>query len=174
MGGQQTADFSARQDRAIRWRRAGAAFFSSILVVLGVAPTDAMANSPTRVIETTSGPVARGVSDGVVNNFRGIRYANSTAGANRWMPPTASSGSPTIFDATTPGSACPQPVTQFSAQQPFSEDCLFLNVTTPVHSRGDDGLPVWIFMHGGGLVTGAGARRSTTPASWSAPTRSSW
>ena len=116
-----------------------------------------MADSPTRVIETTSGPV-RGVSDGVVNNFRGIRYANSTAGANRWMPPTAPSRSPTIFDATTPGSACPQPVTQFSAQQPFSEDCLFLNVTTPVHSRGDDGLPVWIFMHGGGLVTGAGAQ----------------
>ena len=54
---------------------------------------------PTPVIGTTSGPV-RGVSDGVVNNFRGIRYANSTAGANRWMPPTAPSRSPTIFDAT--------------------------------------------------------------------------
>jgi para-nitrobenzyl esterase len=157
MGGQQTADFSARQDRAIRWRRAGAAFFSSILVVLGVAPTDAMADSPTSVIETTSGPV-RGVSDGVVNNFRGIRYANSTAGANRWMPPAAPSRSPAIFDATTPGNACPQPIFQFSAQQPLSEDCLFLNVTTPVRSRGDDGVPVWIFMHGGGLVTGAGAQ----------------
>ncbi len=157
MGIQQTADFSARHDRAIRWRRAGAAFFSSILVVLGVAPTDAIADSRTRVIETKSGPV-RGVSDGVVNNFQGIRYANSTAGANRWMPPTAPSRSPTIFDATTPGSACPQPVAQFSAQQPLSEDCLFLNVTTPIHSGGDDGLPVWIFMHGGGLVTGAGAQ----------------
>ena len=157
MGGQQTADFSARQDRAIRWRRAGTALFSSILVVLGVAPTDAMADSPTRVIETTSGPV-RGVSDGVVNNFQGIRYANSTAGANRWMPPTGPSRSPTIFDATTPGSACPQPVFQFSAQQPLSEDCLFLNVMTPVHSGDDDGLPVWIFMHGGGFVTGAGAQ----------------
>ena len=33
-----------------------------------------------------------------------------------------------------------------------------LNVTTPVQSRGDDGVPVWIFMHGGGLVTGAGAQ----------------
>jgi para-nitrobenzyl esterase len=115
-----------------------------------------MADTPTRVIETTSGPVL-GVSNGVVNNFQGIRYANSTAGANRWMPPTAPSRSHTIF-ATTPGSACPQPVFQFSAQQPLGEDCLFLNVTTPVHSGGDDGLPVWIFMHGGGLVTGAGAQ----------------
>jgi para-nitrobenzyl esterase len=65
--------------------------------------------------------------------------------------------SPTVFDATTPGSSCPQQVNQFSAQPPFSEDCLFLNVTTPVHSDGDDGLPVWIFIHGGALVTGAGA-----------------
>src|SRR6476646_3673519 len=116
MGGQETAEFSARQGKAIRWRRAGTALFSSLLGVLGVAPTDAMADFPTRVIATTSGPV-RGVSDGVVNNFRGIRYANSTAGANRWMPPTAPSRSPAIFDATTPGNACPQPIFQFSAQQ---------------------------------------------------------
>jgi para-nitrobenzyl esterase len=128
---------------------------TSILVVLGVA--DAMADSPTRVIETTSGPV-RGVSNGVVNKFLGIRYANSAAGANRWTPPTAPARATTIFDATTPGSPCPQQVNQFSAQPPFSEDCLFLNVTTPVQSDDEDGgLPVWIFIHGGALVNGEGA-----------------
>jgi len=161
MGGQQAADFSVgqdsvRQDRAIRWRRAGAGLLTSIAVVLGVAATDAMADSPTRVIETTGGPV-RGVSDGVVNKFQGIRYANSTAGANRWTSPTAPVRSSTIFDATAAGSACPQVVNQFSASPPFSEDCLFLNVTTPAHSDGDGGLPVWIFIHGGALVNGAGA-----------------
>jgi para-nitrobenzyl esterase len=161
MGGQQAADFSVgqdsvRQDRAIRWRRVGTGLLTSIVVVLGFAATDAMADSPTRVIETTGGPV-RGVSDGVVNKFEGIRYANSTAGANRWTSPTAPVRSSTIFDATTPGSACPQVVNQFSASPPFSEDCLFLNVTTPAHSDGDDRLPVWIFIHGGALVNGAGA-----------------
>jgi hypothetical protein len=123
MGGQQTAGFSAGQnrpgqDRAIRWRRAGVGVLTSIAVVLGVAVTDAMADPPNHVIETTSGPV-RGASDGVVNKFQGIRYANSTAGANRWTPPTAPARSPTIFDATTPGSACPQQVNQFSAQPPL-------------------------------------------------------
>jgi para-nitrobenzyl esterase len=156
MGCQQTPGFSAGRVRTIRWRRAGMGLLTWILMVLGVAVTDAVADSPTRVIETTSGPV-RGESDGVVNKFQGIRYANSTAGANRWTPPTAPVRSPTVFDATTPGSSCPQQVNQFSAQPPFSEDCLFLNVTTPVHSDGDDGLPVWIFIHGGALVTGAGA-----------------
>jgi para-nitrobenzyl esterase len=156
MAGQQTGDFSAAQDKTIRWRRAGMGLLTSILAALGVAVTDAKADSPTSVIQTTSGPV-RGSSDGVVNKFQGIRYANSTAGANRWTPPVAPARSTTIFDATTPGSPCPQQVNQFSAPPPFSEDCLFLNVTTPVQSDGDGGLPVWIFIHGGALVTGEGA-----------------
>jgi para-nitrobenzyl esterase len=61
---------------------------------------------------------------------------------------------------TTPGSSCPQAVGKFSPQPPFSEDCLFLNITTPVHpdgDDGDDGLPIWIFIHGGSLLAGAGA-----------------
>ena len=156
MGGRQTAGFSAEQDRTIPWRRAGMGLLTSILVVLGVAATDAMADTPTRVIHTTGGPV-RGSSDGAVNKFQGIRYANSTAGASRWTPPAAPARSSTTFDATAPGSPCPQQVNQFSPQPPFSEDCLFLNVTTPVQSDGDGGLPVWIFIHGGALVNGEGA-----------------
>jgi para-nitrobenzyl esterase len=155
MGTQHRADFSAGGDRTIRWRRrAGMGFLMSILLVFGVEMTDAMADSPTRIIETTSGPV-QGVSNGVVNKFEGIRYANSTAGANRWTTPTAPPRSDTIFDATTPGSPCPQQVNQFSPPPPFSEDCLFLNVITPVASEGK--LPVWIFIHGGALVNGTGA-----------------
>src|SRR5215470_4029404 len=151
MGVRQTADVSPGRHTRIhaRLRRAGIGLLASVLVVLGVAVTAAMADSPTRVVETTGGPV-RGVSNGVVNKFQGIRYANSPAGANRWTPPTAPARSHTVFDATTPGSPCPQPVNQFSAPPPFSEDCLLLNVTTPVHSDGDDDeLPVWIFIHGG-------------------------
>src|SRR5712671_4625997 len=52
---------------------AGIGVLASVLVVPGVAVTVAMADSPTRVIETTSGPV-RGLSSGVVNKFEGIRY----------------------------------------------------------------------------------------------------
>ena len=115
MGVRQTADVSLGRDRRVRWRLrwAGIGLSASILVVLGVAVTDAMADSLTRVIETTSGPV-RGVSNGVVNRFQGIRYANSPAGANRWTPPTPPVRSHAVFDATTPGSPCPQPVNQFS------------------------------------------------------------
>ena len=171
MGAQQTADISAGRDRTMRRRRrAGIGLLTSILAVFGVAVTDAMADSSTRVIKTTSGPV-RGVSDSVVNKFQGIRYANSTAGADRWTPPTAPARSHTVFDATTPGSPCPQQVNQFSPSPPFSEDCLFLNVITPVDAGGDHGLPVWIFIHGGALVPVQA--RLSTPAFWSALTTSS-
>jgi len=156
MGAQQAADISAGRNRRMRRRRAGIGLLTSILVVSAVAVTDATADSPTRVIETTSGPV-RGVSDSVVNKFQGVRYANSTAGANRWTPPTAPARSHPVFDATTPDSPCPQQVNQFSPPPPFSEDCLFLNVITPVDSGDHDGLPVWIFIHGGALVNGTGA-----------------
>src|SRR5258708_27804148 len=155
MGVRQTPDVSPGGDRRIRWRLgcAGIGVLASVLVVPRVAVTVAMADSPTRVIETTSGPV-RGLSSGVVNKFQGIRYANSPAGANRWTPPTAPARSHTVFDATTPGRPCPQQVNQFSPPPPFSEDCLFLNVTTPVRSDGDDvRLPVWIFIAGGAPVT---------------------
>jgi len=158
MGVRQTADVSPGRHRRIRarLRRAGIGLLASTLVVLGVAVTAAMADSPTRVVETTGGPV-RGVSNGVVNKFQGIRYANAPAGANRWTPPTAPARSQAVFDATTPGSPCPQQVNQFSPPPPFGEDCLSLNVTTPAQSEDDDGLPVWIFIHGGALVNGTGA-----------------
>ena len=119
-----------------------------------------MADTATRVIPTTSGPV-RGSSDGIVNKFQGIRYANSPAGANRWTPPVAPARSTTVFDATTPGSPCPQLVNQFSAPPPFSEDCLFLNVWTPANVTGAvrpaAPLPVFVYIYGGGFNEGSGA-----------------
>src|SRR5260370_7740381 len=119
MGVRQTADVSLGRDRRVRWRLrwAGIGLSASILVVLGVAVTDAMADSPTRVIETTSGPV-RGVSNSVVNKFQGIRYANSTAGTNRWTPPTAPARSNTLSHATTPPTPSPIQLSHFSAPPP--------------------------------------------------------
>jgi hypothetical protein len=59
MGVRQTPDVSPGRDRRIRsrLRRTGIGLLASVLVVPGVAVTATMADSPTRVIETTSGPV---------------------------------------------------------------------------------------------------------------------
>jgi para-nitrobenzyl esterase len=116
----------------------------------------AAAQTLTGVVETTSGPLQGTVTEGVMA-FLGIRYAASPAGANRWTPPLPSTPSPSVIEATTPGPSCPQPPDQFSAGPPNSEDCLFLNVWTPVSARPFDRLPVFFWIHGGALVNGAGA-----------------
>jgi para-nitrobenzyl esterase len=130
------------------WAVAGAAVG---LLATGPAPR---ASTLTEAVDTTSGPV-RGLVEENVHAFMGIRYAASPAGQNRWLPPQPVVRGTQPLDATTPGSACPQPQNQFSA--PFSsEDCLFLNVWTPADARPFDRLPVFLWIHGGALVNGAG------------------
>jgi para-nitrobenzyl esterase len=124
--------------------------------LLGAGPMpEAAAATLTNVVETTSGPVQGTVMEGV-KAFQGIRYAASPAGANRWTPPQPPTPSATVIEATTPGPSCPQPINQFSAGPPNSEDCLFLNVWTPLDAHRDNALPVFVWIHGGALVTGAG------------------
>jgi para-nitrobenzyl esterase len=128
-----------------------------LAVVMLIAGGDAaMGAVSTEVIETTSGPV-QGSSDGHVDTFLGVRYAASPAGGDRWLPPVPPEPSQTIIDATKPGNACLQQMNQFSVRSPQSEDCLFLNVWRPHDVDHGQGLPVMIWIHGGGLVTGEGA-----------------
>jgi para-nitrobenzyl esterase len=107
------------------------------------------------VVGTTSGPVQGMVTEGV-QAFLGIRYAASTAGASRWTAPQPPAPSATVTEATTPGPSCPQPINQFSAGPPNDEDCLFLNVWTPLDVFPGENLPVFVWIHGGALVNGAG------------------
>ncbi|MGA6986052.1 MAG: carboxylesterase family protein, partial [Terriglobales bacterium] len=54
-----------------------------------------------------------------------------------------------------PGPACPQAGS--TAPLPQSEDCLFLNVYVPATATPHSKLPVYLWIHGGALVTGTGA-----------------
>lgn len=57
-----------------------------------------------------------------------------------------------VFDATKPSSN----VLDLDGP-PMSEDCLFLNAFTPSVNDGAK-RPIMVFLHGGGWVSGAGAR----------------
>jgi para-nitrobenzyl esterase len=109
------------------------------------------------IAETTSGAVAGRDRNGAIL-FGGIRYAASTAGANRWRPPEHRERSTELIDATRFGPAAPQlpgaGMTN-SVAVDWSEDCLSLNVVTPAL---DDGArPVYVWIHGGAYVHGQGA-----------------
>jgi para-nitrobenzyl esterase len=86
-----------------------------------------------------------------VNVFFGIRYGQAPVGTLRWKPPQAPNPGQGSIVAATPGATCVQ------GRPTDSEDCLFLNVYTPSTATAKSKLPVFIWIHGGALVNGAGS-----------------
>lgn len=62
-----------------------------------------------------------------------------------------------VFDAFEYGDECIQKLVFANNNVTGSEDCLFVNVYTPVKAIGDfTKLPVMLFIHGGGYLQGSG------------------
>ncbi|KAI0124602.1 alpha/beta-hydrolase [Hypoxylon sp. NC0597] len=104
-----------------------------------------------------------------VQAFRGIPYAQSTAGENRFRPPQPLNGTVdknNVQRAISYGHVCPQ--SGNSKNQ--GEDCLNLNIFRPHFSGGANTtaalvskygkLPIVIYVHGGGFNSGSGAERN--------------
>jgi len=87
--------------------------------------------------------------------FRNVRYAEDTAGENRWKPPEPVKSWTGVKEATEYGNRCPQGESTLSSPGAMSEDCLNLNLLTPA-IRANEKLPVMVFFHGGGLSVGTG------------------
>ncbi|KAJ3561270.1 hypothetical protein NP233_g10298 [Leucocoprinus birnbaumii] len=131
--------------------------WSSTVVDLGYAQYQGTMNNETGNIE-----------------FLGIRYAAAPTGSLRWREPQSPETTPGVQLANTPPSICMQAVSENfgeSTISPFlrtknatvhrrstpeilppSEDCLFLNIVTPAYGKA--GLPVVIWIHGGGYAWG--------------------
>jgi para-nitrobenzyl esterase len=113
-------------------------------------------------IAATEYGMIRGFSDGSVNVFKGVPYAASTAGNNRWLPPKRPSNWIGIRDAKIPGPMCPQRVgapmpeeTELLQRGPTSEDCLNLNIFTTDKGSESRKKPVMVWLHGGGYEAGS-------------------
>jgi para-nitrobenzyl esterase len=131
------------------------------LLAGGVMPGVSLARAKPPVVETTFGKVVGDVDQGV-EVFRGISYAASTAGKNRFLPPQPVSPWRGVRDATVFGHSAPQALVDSPERLPFGaieaigEDCLTLNVYTPASTRARR-RPVMVWLHGGAWRVGAGS-----------------
>ncbi|MGW1103166.1 carboxylesterase/lipase family protein [Streptomyces sp. NPDC002540] len=134
-----------------------AALSLGIGVGLGLVPAAPVSAQPgptgSTVVGTTHGKV-RGSVDGQVRSFQGIPYAAPPVGERRWRAPEPAATWTGVREATAPGAACAQPQGLPVGVPSTSEDCLYLNVTTPTETGGKRPVIVWI--HGGSLMYGTG------------------
>ncbi|KAF9925959.1 hypothetical protein FBU30_004344 [Linnemannia zychae] len=119
-------------------------------------------NTSGKVTVLTSLGRVTGARDAMGFRFQGIRYAQAPVGNLRFAAPVPISTKWTnAIEATTPGNKCPQ----LGDLPGGNEDCLFLNVFTPVlNSEAKDLLPVMFYLHGGSFTTGTGSDPAFNPA----------
>lgn len=113
-----------------------------------------MSPRPSPVVATPSGPL-RGLTDGEVHSFLGIRYGAPPVGDDRLRPAKRPAPHTEVIDAVRYGPRSIQPASVLApAGEAESEDCLFLNVWS---SSLEGSAPVMVWIHGGSFVTGSGS-----------------
>lgn len=120
----------------------------------------ATSTDDTVIAETVYGPV-RGLDDGSVRSWRGIRYAAAPTGARRWRAPEPPERWTEARDATRFAPVPVQPqnaVIVFPPEVQHDEDCLFLNVWASSAIEAGDARPVLVWVHGGAYMFGGTAQ----------------
>jgi para-nitrobenzyl esterase len=135
------------------------AIFAFALIVLLFAPLSAIAEDLLYVVTAQGAVHGKTINDGKVRAFLGLPYAAPPVGKLRWRAPEPPAKWNGVRKAIDFGAHCAQipnafPGMRFQDSGP-SEDCLFLNVYTPLHAHVGSNLPVMFWIHGGGYVAGS-------------------
>jgi acetylcholinesterase len=113
-----------------------------------------------KVIVKAENYTLTGYRDARSFHFLGIPFADPPLKDLRFAPPKPFSG-PKKIDATKPGDICVQSESAFGSlgSEGISEDCLYLNVYTPILPAGANSnstrRPVAVYFYGGGFISGS-------------------
>ena len=127
-----------------------AAFLCTGLISCGPSSTT---SNPT--ITTNLGSIQGVQRYGTVNEYRGVPYAQPLTAQDRWTKARPITPWRGTLDASSFGAACPQERRFDLTEESLIEDCLTLNVTTPINIPQSEKLPVLLWMPGGGFVGGS-------------------
>lgn len=123
---------------------------------IGAAHATAAASpAPDATLVITDKGAVRGTVTATTREFQGIPYAAPPVGALRWGSPQPAKPWVAPRDATKPADGCAQNSFLPGDTVKYSEDCLYLNVTTP-RRAGHRKLPVMVWIHGGAFQNGYG------------------
>jgi para-nitrobenzyl esterase len=146
---------SARRRLRVFFAVLAALILAAACIAVGTGIAGAATSDRTPIVKTDNG-VVRGLvlPDGYA--FRGLPYAAPPTGHLRWRAPRPPADWTGVRDATDFAPNCPQPLRPPTIGV-TNEDCLYLNVSTPQLGTGKgSGRPVLVWIHGGGLRSGAG------------------
>ncbi|GAA1544347.1 carboxylesterase/lipase family protein [Kribbella lupini] len=127
-----------------------------VLVPVALLTSKVTASASDAMEVRTDAGVVRGAVSGETRVFKGIPYAAPPVEALRWKAPQPVKPWTGVRDATTAGSPCPQQDNSEAPGGSTTEDCLYLNVTTPAKDSAKPH-PVVVWIPGGGFFSGAGS-----------------
>ncbi|HEY7483095.1 MAG TPA: carboxylesterase family protein [Streptosporangiaceae bacterium] len=125
---------------------------AAVLPLVIVAPAEASGRSAP-VVRVDTGALRGARADGV-DSFLGVPYAAPPVGDLRWRPPRPAASWHGVRDAVSYGNRCAA-LASTNGPESDTEDCLYLNVQRPANARPGKRLPVYFWIHGGGLVNGS-------------------
>ena len=104
-----------------------------------------------------SGLVAGKVLASGVRAYWGVPFAAPPTGGFRWREPQPAKSWKGVYHADRKMPECiqvlrPHNINHYFGEEATSEDCLYLNLWTPATAKANAGLPVIVFLYGGGFT----------------------
>jgi para-nitrobenzyl esterase len=136
------------------WNRIAIGLLAGVLTLPVTGAGAAAEARPGAPVAHTENGVLRGAETHGVDSFLGVPYAAPPVGELRWRPPSPAPRWSGVRDAIAYGNRCPQAAST-NGPRSETEDCLHLNVQRPSFVHSGQKVPVYVFIHGGGLQNGS-------------------